>query len=126
MSRHNFYQLLRFMTSGGTATLVHFMTMGVLVYSGTEPSIATAIGAIAGAILNYLLQYYFAFRSSRRHSLSLISYTAASGLAWISNLILFILFHDFIELNVVFAQLSATAVVTIQNYFVYNKLVFHS
>jgi len=124
ISKHS--QLLRFIVSGGAATAVHYLVMGMLIFFGISAVVATGTGALVGAVLNYVLQYYFTFRSIRRHIHSLISYTAASGLAWLSNLLLFMLFYDYIGINIVFAQLLATALVTIQNYLIYNKLVFHS
>lgn len=105
--------------------MLHFLTMGILVYAGTLPAVATTIGAIIGAVFNYIFQYYYTFRSVRRHLHSMLSYLVASSLAWTSNLFLFLLFHDSIGLQIIIAQLVTTAIVTIQNYFVYKKVVFH-
>ncbi len=122
----DFHQIIRFLLSGGAATLLHFSVMGALIYAGIDAAIATTLGAIMGALLNYILQYYFTFNSQRQHIHSAMSYIGASSLAWVSNLLVFVFFHDFLLLNIIFSQLAATGLVTIQNYFVYNRLVFHS
>ena len=122
--KHN--QVVRFILSGGTATAIHYLTMFVLIYFDTPAAVATAVGALVGAVLNYVFQYYYTFRSIRRHLHSLLSYIFASGLSWTSNLVLFLLFHDAIGMHIVIAQLITTAMVTVQNYFVYKKAVFHS
>ena len=120
----NLYQIKRFILSGGSATALHFATMGLLIYRGVEPLWATSAGAIIGALFNYILQYYYTFRSDRLHRHSVLAYLLAAGLAWLTNLAVFALLHNILGAGVIIAQLGATLIVTIQNYLVYKKLVF--
>lgn len=124
MPNNRIYRIVRFLISGGTATLVHFSVMALLIYADFSATYATMLGAVAGAVSNYLLQYHYTFRSRRSHRKSAMEFFFASILAWISNLTLFIFTHQLLGLNVITAQLFVTAIVTIQNYYVY-KLVFH-
>lgn len=117
-------RLFRFVISGGSATALHFAVMGLLIYLGTEAVYATMTGAIAGALLNYLLQYNYTFRSKKSHIHASMHFTVASGLAWLSNLLLFIIFHQQLMLSIPVAQIITTGLVTIQNYFMY-KYIFH-
>jgi len=114
----------RFLLSGGSATLLHYSVMGVLVLAGAEPVYATGIGAFFGAVFNYVLQYHYTFRSSRSHlqAIGVYSLTVIAGL--LSNEVLFILFYRYLDLSVVIAQLSTTALVTGQNYLLYKYFVF--
>jgi len=121
----NLQQIKRFVLSGGSATLLHFVSMGLLIYWGMDPVWATSAGAVAGAVFNYIFQYYYTFRSDRQHRYSMLAYLIAAVLAWLSNLMLFVLFHEILGTDVITAQLITTLIVTVQNFFVYKKLVFY-
>jgi len=118
------HQIKRFILSGGSSTAVHFATMGLLIYFGMDAVLATSTGAVAGAIFNYILQYFYTFRSDRRHLHSMAAYLVAAVLAWLSNLLLFVLFHEILGAGIITAQLTTTLIVTLQNFIVYKKLVF--
>ena len=118
------HQIKRFIISGGSSTLLHYITMGLLIFLGMDAIWATSIGAVSGAVYNYVLQYYYTFRSQRKHRHSLYAYLAASVLAWLSNLLLFMLFHKILEAGIIIAQLLTTSIVTLQNFIIYKKLVF--
>jgi putative flippase GtrA len=117
-------QIIRFVISGGSSTALHFTVMALLIYLGIKPVYATMVGAITGAMLNYGLQYYYTFRSQKSHLTASIHFAIASGLAWLSNLILFVFFHQYLNIPVPVAQVITTCLVTIQNYFMY-KFIFH-
>ena len=120
----NLQQLKRFLISGGTATSLHFIIMGLLIVTGVDALWATSIGAASGAAFNYVLQYYYTFVSDRRHLHSMTAYLIAAGLAWLTNLLVFALMHKILGAGVIISQLAATLIMTIQNYLLYKKLVF--
>lgn len=124
MLKLNLYRIKRFILSGGSATALHFTVMGLLIYWEVDPLWATSTGAVAGALFNYILQYYYTFRSDRQHSHSILAYLFAAVLAWLTNLAVFALLHNMLGAGIIIAQLGATLIVTIQNYVVYKKLVF--
>ena len=124
MSCLNLHQIKRFIISGGSSTALHYITMGLLIFLSMDATWATSIGAVSGAICNYVLQYYYTFRSDRKHRYSLQVYLISSVLAWLSNLLLFMLFHKILEVGVIIAQLVTTLIVTLQNFIMYKKLVF--
>ena len=120
----DFQQIKRFIISGGSSTILHYTTMALLIFLGMDAIWATSIGAVSGAICNYVLQYYFTFRSVRKHRHSLQTYLISSVLAWLSNLLLFLLFHKILGVGIIIAQLLTTLIVTLQNFIIYKKLVF--
>ena len=134
MSNLNLHQIKRFIISGGSATCLHFIVMGLLIFGGMDAIWATSIGAASGAVFNYILQYYYTFVSDRRHLHSMAAYLMAASLAWLTNLGVFSLLHknlgEFALLHknlgagIIISQLVTTLIVTIQNYLVYKKLVF--
>lgn len=116
---------LRFITSGGLATGIHWLTMWLLVQRGIDATVSTAIGAAIGAAANYLLQYYHTFRCRHRHSIVLPAYLKACLAGWVANIVLFYLLYHFLIANAAWAQFITTALVTLLNFYMYKKVVFH-
>lgn len=116
-------RVLRFLASGGLATLAHWLCMFGLVATGTDARLATAIGATVGLLLNYAGQYRFAFRSSMPHRLTFPRYLTSAGLAWVLNLAAFSALYAG-SANAVLAQVVATAAVTLANYALAERFVF--
>ena len=116
---------LRFLSSGGAATLVHWMTMWGLIQLGCGATWATAVGATVGAVVNYFLQYHLTFACKTAHSVVIPDYIKAVLAGWLSNLLLFYLLFHFIVQQAAWAQLFTTAGVMLINFSLYNKMVFH-
>jgi putative flippase GtrA len=118
-------EFLRFIASGGAATLSHWLTMALLIVAGTAPSMATAVGAVVGAGVNYQLQKAYAFRSANSHRVALPRYVTACVLLWLTNLLLFVALHRLLQLSVVMAQFATTAFVALLSYWLYRHMVFN-
>lgn len=115
----------RYLISGGTATSLHWGTMAILISAGLSPNTATALGALAGALLNYLLQFHFTFRSAQPHLEAVPRYLLITLLSWCANNALFAVIHGFSSLDVVKAQFSTTVLVTALNFVLYRRFVFN-
>ncbi len=115
---------MRFLAGGGSATLVHYAVMGLLISLGVDAVVATSVGMLIGAVYNYLFQYYQVFRSQRDHLPTLMRYGVSVGLYFVSNVALFAFFYHGMEMEIAISQILATAVTTVQNYFVYQKFVY--
>ena len=48
------FLFVRFLISGGLATIVHWAVFALLAHVGIVAVLATTLGAITGAIVNYL------------------------------------------------------------------------
>lgn len=127
MHKHRAFAALwmRFLTSGGLATLVHWLLMWLLMYLGLQATPATAVGAGAGAVTNYLLQYYHTFRCQAAHRHVVPNYIKVVAVGWLANIVLFYVLYNFLMNNAAWAQFSTTALVTILNFSLYRKVVFH-
>lgn len=124
MLRFDFSQIKRFILSGGVATLVHLASMGGLVSAGLNPIVSTSVGVILGAITNYILQYYYTFDADDKHMSSGFKYIITVGISFVSNLILFTVFYNVLNLSVISSQLLTSAIVALQNYTIYKYFVF--
>lgn len=119
-----FAEIMRFVMTGGLATLSHWLTMALLILAGMLPSLATAIGALVGAVVNYLMQKAYTFRSSRSHRVALPRYVAACIVLWLANLLLFMLLHRLFYVPVMPAQFLTTGFVALLSYWLYRGMVF--
>ncbi|MFT0546298.1 GtrA family protein [Allopusillimonas ginsengisoli] len=118
-------QIFNFLISGGFATLLHWAVMAALAKAGMQPIWATSMGAVAGSILNYLLQFYWTFRGSGMHGKAIPAYVCAVIMGWGVNAGIFYLLMSFAHSSLYTAQICATAVVAIINFTVYKRMVFH-
>ena len=116
--------MFKFIISGGSATISHLSVMALLVWIGVNPLLSTSVGVIVGAVVNYILQYYFTFNANVNHKKSIRNYIVTVALSFTSNFILFLVFHHLLGIEVLYSQLLTSATVAIQNYIIYKKFVF--
>lgn len=99
--------------------------MGVLVYQGAQATLASIIGAIVGSIFNYLLQYYWTFRSVQPHGAHIPAYLLTIIASWLLNALIFHLLMSTTQLGIGFSQLFTSAIVALMNFIFYRRVVFH-
>ena len=119
------FQPLRFVFSGGLATLSHWLVMGLLIMAGIQATLATAVGAFIGAVINYILQRNVTFRSAVAHSQALRAYLLVCVITWFANLAIFVACHHWFGLAPLYAQGLTTALVACLSYVLYKRMVFH-
>lgn len=118
MSKINQSSFLRFLLVGGSATLLHYLIMGGLIYlASITAGIASATGYVISTFYNYWANSHFTFGGVHSHIRSLPRFvvTASTGLG-INQLIL--LAGIYLSIPIVISQLTATTVVLFWNYFV--------
>jgi putative flippase GtrA len=118
--------VLRFLVSGGIATLVHWATLWGLLQLQVEAVLASSIGAFVGAIVNYFLQYFFTFKTKRQHKKALLAYMPAVLISWLLNLGLFYSLYGELVSDPLIAQVVTTGVVMVVNFLLYKKVVFRA
>jgi putative flippase GtrA len=116
--------VLRFLVSGGIATAIHWATMWGLIDLQVEAVLASSIGAFVGAIANYFLQYFFTFKTKRRHKQALLAYIPAVLVSWLLNLVLFYSLYGWLLPDPLMAQMVTTGIVMVVNFLLYKKVVF--
>lgn len=118
------FQISRFLISGGVSTSLHWGAMILLIRYGLDAGLSTAIGSLAGALVNYILQYRYTFCCSLPHSIVVPRYIASISVSWLANLFLFIFLYELVMFPVIASQLLTTALVTLINYYLYQSRVF--
>jgi len=115
-------QFLMFAGIGAIGTLGHYTTLIVLVQFYTvDPVFASSFGFVVGAIINYILNYHFTFRSDKPHREALTKFLIVATIgAGINGFIMYAGVEN-TNINYLLVQIFATSVVLLWN-FVVNKL----
>ena len=72
---------VRYTGAGGIGTVCHFLVLTLSVeFLALKPSIGTVVGALAGASVNYWLNYHLTFSSNQQHRQTLPRFLAVAAL----------------------------------------------
>jgi len=115
-------QFLLYAGVGAIGTLGHYTILIILVqFRAVDPVVASCLGFVVGAIINYILNYHFTFQSDKRHSEALTKFLIVAVIgAGINGLIMYA-GVDYTNFNYMIVQIVATVVVLLWNFAV-NKL----
>ena len=115
-------QFITFSGVGVVAAVAHYGVLILLVeMGGLSPVIATLWGFIAGAIVSYLLNRRFTFRSDRPHRSAVPRFLAVTAGGFVLNGCAMWLLNEQWGVPYLIAQVIATAVVLFWN-FTANRL----
>jgi putative flippase GtrA len=106
-------QFLRYAGTGAVGTAVQYATLIALVQlHGTG---ASTLGAVAGALVNYVLNHRFTFASDRAHTQALPRFAAVAAASVALNaMVVAVLLHA--GAHYLVAQVAATGVVLVAGY----------
>ena len=110
---------------GVIGTLGHYTVLVVLVqFWAVDPVFASSLGFVVGAVINYILNYHFTFRSRKRHSEALTKFLIVAIIgAGINGFIMYIGVEN-TRINYMIIQLFATLVVLLWNFIVNSLWTF--
>ena len=101
---------------GALATGLQYAILIALVHAGAaSPTVASCIGFVASAGVNYGLNYRFTFHTRPRHGPAILKFLLLAGTGLLINGGLMKLLVS-LGLNYVLGQLCATAVVLLWNF----------
>ncbi len=115
-------QFLLFAGVGAIGTIGHYTTLIVLVqFWAVDPVFASSFGFVIGAMINYILNYEFTFRSKKRHAEALKKFLIVAIIGAGINGSIMYLGVEYTNINYLIVQIAATCVVLLWNFLV-NKL----
>jgi putative flippase GtrA len=118
-------KFFRFLIVGGVATLIQYAVLvGTVERWNWNVVVASSLGYLLGAIANYLLNYYFTFRSDKRHRVAVMRFAAVAAAGFILNALLIELLAEKLHLPYVLSQVLATVGTLIWNYWANSKWSF--
>jgi putative flippase GtrA len=122
MHKHTLRQFLNFAAIGAVGTVGHYTTLVICVELLTiRPLIASTLGFVVGAVINYFLNYHLTFRSRKKHTEALPKFMLAATVGMFINMAIMSLALNVLMLYYLFSQVLATLLVLIWN-FVINKI----
>ncbi len=115
-------QLSKYGLVGAVGTGVQYALMALLLWQMMDDAVlASTLGAVAGAFVNYLLNYFYTFRSDKGHVEALIKFWIVAIVGWSVNAGVLAFGISALGLPVIPAQLIATAMVFFLT-FVLNRM----
>ena len=119
-------QFTKFAGVGVIGTAAHYAALIALVQLvGANAVLASSTGAIIGATVNYILNYHYTFRSSKRHHEALTKFFAVAIIGFILNGILMAILTTSFEIYYLFAQIITTGIVLVWNFTGNHIWTFH-
>ena len=86
MSHSLHHQFLRFAAVGASGTAVQYSVLwGGVEWAGISAAAASGIGYILGSVVNYILNYFFTFKSDKGHGEAASKYFTLLGIGWCIN-----------------------------------------
>lgn len=118
-------KLFRFGVSGALATLVHFLTLILLVEVGiVSPVWATVAGSAMGALVNYSLNRRYTFDSRKPHRDAGPKFlTVALGTGLLNAMLVYV-GTDLLGLHYLLVQCIATLIVFLANFLLNSAWTF--
>jgi len=121
------HSAFRYVVSGGTAAVVHFLVLTALVeLFGVNPTLATSIGFVLASIVNYTLQYHWTFDADGPHHVMFTRYASVTAVTLSINAGLFWTFTNIFDIHYLIAQVISTGLMVIVNYLINKHFTFVS
>jgi putative flippase GtrA len=119
------HEFVRFLIVGGTATLAQYIVLIWTVERWHWSAVAaSSLGFFLSAIVNYLLNYYFTFRSDGRHGVAAARFAIVAAAGLVLNALLMELLAVWLRIPYVVSQVLATIATLIWNYWANSKWSF--
>ncbi|WP_020679714.1 GtrA family protein [Marinobacterium rhizophilum] len=118
-------QFIKFIGVGVIATAMQYaiLILGV-EWLSFNPVLASTLGYLLSAILNYILNYYFTFTSQEKHRIAVIKFSIVVCAGLILNASAMHFFYGVMEIQYLFAQVLATALVFVWNFSANRKWTY--
>ena len=110
---------------GAIGTTGHYVTLILLVQViHTNPVIATTIGFVVGALINYALNYRLTFNSNKRHREALTKFFSVASLGAVINTAIMTVGINLLAAHYLVIQVIATCFVLALNFTAHKYWTF--
>lgn len=112
LSAKYIYELSRYLAASVIGTLAHYSLMLILIRKWSFSTVlASTCGAVTGALIIYLLNYFVTFHSQKKHLESLLKFYLTAALGVGVNGMILSSAMKYLGWPILIAQLSATTAV---------------
>jgi putative flippase GtrA len=111
-------QFIRFAAVGACGTTVQYtvLYLGTATFGNHAAAAASGVGYMCGAVVNYLLNYFFTFESGKSHAEAATKYFSLLGVGFCINTGLMALLVHQLGWNKWIAQMLTTGIGLIYNF----------
>ncbi|MGD8569276.1 MAG: GtrA family protein [Gammaproteobacteria bacterium] len=121
-ARLTIQQFVTFAGVGAIGTAGHYLTLILLVQAfDVIPVTASSVGFLVGAVINYILNYRYTFRSDKRHSEAMLKFFIVAAIGAALNGFIMYLGTEVGDIHYLLVQIGATGTVVFFT-FVLNRL----
>lgn len=122
---HKYAVFLRYVISGFTSVVVQFGVLACMVeWLKIDSTIASGTGFIIGCIVNYLMLYYWTFKTNGKHLAATVKYTLVTSFGLVMNLFIFRFLTNDLKVWYLFSQTIATLIVSLLAYVLNKRFTF--
>lgn len=108
---------LRFASAGLAGTACQYLILIAAVQGlGGNPVLASFLGALAGAVVNYCLAYFFVFRSSKKHTETVYKFLIIAGGSLLLNTAFMYVQTHILHANYLTSQLVTSALLLLYSF----------
>jgi putative flippase GtrA len=127
MTRAAILKFVGYACVGAAGTAVQYVVLAVLVSVHAWGAVmASCLGAIAGAMVNYSLNYRFTFRATGMHRRSAPRFAVVAGVSILLNSTLMTVFTHRLDFAWLPAQLVTTGCVLVLTYVASSRWTFRT
>ena len=120
-----FGELVRFLVSGALAVFTQFVVLICLVeLGGLNKTFSSGLGFSCGGIVNYLLLYFWAFKSNGQHHLVVFKYLIAMCFSLSINVTVFWTLTEKLGIWYPLSQCGATTVSSVFSFLINKYFTF--
>lgn len=118
-------QFSRFFIVGAFSALVQFSILtGLVELFYLSPIMGSSLGYLAGSLMNYILNHYFAFKSQLPHKKALLRFILNAFFGFCVNfLLMYLLLQYYPYLT---SQILTSMVILIWNFTIHRYWTFHA
>ena len=110
-------QFIKFSGVGLIGTAVQYTALLLLVQiAGIYPVVASTIGFVMGAFVNYYLNYIYTFKSNKLHIEAMPKFFSVAAVGLFLNGVIMQLLIKYLSFQYILAQLVATGLVLLWNF----------
>ncbi|HED34430.1 MAG TPA: GtrA family protein [Gammaproteobacteria bacterium] len=121
----NMKDIPRFFVAGVLSTATHYAVLfGLYNDLNIELVLASSFGALAGAIVNYFINYFYTFNSHRRHVYAVGSFILVVSSGMLLNALVVGLTFHLLGMPALLAQLCASLIAFSWNYQAHQRWTF--
>jgi putative flippase GtrA len=110
-------QLSVFTAAGAVGTAAHYLVLvGLVQGSKIDPVLASSAGFLTGAVINYILNYHFTFRSTKSHRVAMPRFFAVAAIGMVLNSVIMAALTRALGWHYLVAQVISTGLVLLWNF----------